>query len=57
MMFDGLDNIKEIDISDFDASKVTSMKYMFNGCKNLEKINFGNIKTSLVTNMENLFAS
>ena len=57
MMFDGLNNIKEIDLSDFDSSKVTSMKNMFKDCKQLEKINFGNIKTSLVRNMENLFAT
>ena len=54
-MFNGLTNIKEIDTSNFDFSKVTNMDSMFNGCSNLEKINFGNINTSLVENMERLF--
>ena len=54
-MFNGLTNMKEIDTSNFDFSKVTNMDSMFNGCSNLEKINFGNINTSLVENMERLF--
>ena len=56
-MFDGLDNIKEVDLSNFDSSKVTSMAPMFRECKNIEKINFGNINTSSVINMERLFLS
>ena len=44
-MFDGLKNITEIDLSNFDASKVADMGYMFNYCSNLEKIEFGNINT------------
>ena len=54
-LFNGLTNIKEIDLSKFDASKVKDMSYMFAGCSNLEKIYFGNIKTNLVENMESLF--
>ena len=45
-MFSGLTSIIEIDLSNFDASKVRDMGYMFNGCLNLEKIEFGNINTS-----------
>ena len=55
MMFNGINNMTEIDLSDFDTSKSTNMRSMFNGCTKLEKINFGNIKTSMVKNMENLF--
>ena len=51
-MFDSLNNIIEVDLSNFDTSKVTSMYGMFENCENLEKINFGNINTSLVVNME-----
>ena len=40
-MFGGLNNIIEIDLSDFDASQVTTMQYMLNKCSNIEKINFG----------------
>ena len=54
-MFSGLNNIIEIDLSNFDTSKVTDMDSMFYKCTNLEKINFGNINTSLVKNMRYLF--
>ena len=51
-MFKHSSNIKEIDLSNFDTSKATSMKSMFDNCINLEKITFGNINTSLVNNMD-----
>ena len=44
-MFYGLKNITEIDVSNFNASKVITMRWMFHGCSNLEKIEFGNINT------------
>ena len=37
-MFEGLVNIKEIDISRFELSQVKSMKNMFKDCINLQKI-------------------
>ena len=54
-MFKGLDNIKEIDLSNFDTSKVTNMNSMFYDCINLTRINFGHINTSSVEDMSNLF--
>ena len=54
-MFCGLNNIIEIDLSNFDTSEVTSMYRMFKECSDLEKINFGNINTSSVTNMRTMF--
>ena len=54
-MFHSLGNLIEIDFSDFDASKVTSMLTMFWGCSNLQKVNFGNIDTSSVENMQEMF--
>ena len=54
-MFQELNNIREIDLSNFDASKVTNMHCMFYNCSNLEKINFGNINTSNVIDMQSLF--
>ena len=54
-MFNGLANVIEIDLSNFDASKVKNMSSMFLECSNLERINFGNIDTSSVKNMERLF--
>ena len=54
-MFYGLDNLIEIDLSNFDNSKVTTMKSMFRECKNLININFGEINTSSVQDMSYLF--
>ena len=54
-MFYNCLNITYIDLSNFNTSKVTDMRYMFCGCSNLEKINFGNINTSSVENMKALF--
>ena len=51
-MFEGLDNIEEIDLSNFDSSRVTNMAYMFANCTGLKKINFGNMNTSIVVNMK-----
>jgi len=55
LMFNGLQNMIEIDLSNFDASKVNNMYWMFSHSKNLEKVNFGNINTSSVENMHGLF--
>ena len=54
-MFSGIYNLIEIDLSNFDCSKVTSMNLMFSYCKNLTKINFGYINTSSVKDMSRLF--
>ena len=54
-MFKDLINLKEIDLSNFDFSKVTKMNYMFRNCNKLEKINFGKINTSSVNDMSYLF--
>ena len=54
-MFYGLNNLIEIDLSNFDNSKVTAMNSMFRECKNLENINFGEINTSSVKDMSFLF--
>ena len=56
-MFEDLEYIKEIDLSDFDMSEVTSMKSMFNNCINLEYINLTNINISSVEDMSFLFSS
>ena len=48
--------IKEIDLSKFDFSDVTTTKYMFKNCTLLEKIEFGNnINTSSLKTMESMF--
>lgn len=45
-MFNGLENILEVDLSNIDIS-CRNMDYMFNNCTNLEKITFGNINNKI----------
>ena len=54
-MFYYLKNIIEVDLSNFDSSKVITMRGMFYGCSGIKKINLTNLNTSLVTNMGDLF--
>ena len=56
-MFGGCSDIIEIDLSNFDASKVTFMGSMFSGCRSLTSINLSNFNTSNVTYMSNMFIS
>ena len=57
LMFFNLTNIKKIDLSKFDSSKVSQMAGMFYGCSSLVSINFGNFKTSSVKSMHRMFDS
>ena len=54
-MFQGLNKIKEIDLSNFDFSAVFNMVNMFNGCSGLDKIIFGNIQTTSLLQMTTAF--
>ena len=54
-MFSDLNNIKEIDLSNFNTSLVINMSSMFMNCNQLEKINLWNINTTLVQDMGSLF--
>jgi len=54
-MFDGCSNITEIDLSNFDASKVINMYTMFHKCSQLTSLNLSNFNTSKVTNMGYMF--
>ena len=54
-MFFYLINIVEIDLSNFDSSLVTDMKYMFSGCSSLTSINLSNINTSSVADLSYVF--
>ena len=56
-MFANLSSIKEVDLSDFDFSQISSMKNMFYQCSGLEYIFINKkINTSLLNNMENMFS-
>ena len=48
-------NVLEIDLSNFDTSKVTNMSNMFLGMSSLTTLNLFNFNTSQVTNMSSMF--
>ena len=49
------DELKTLDLSDFDTSQVTSMLEAFYQCSNLTSIDLTNVNTSNVTNMTRMF--
>ena len=53
-MFKARNNIKEIDLSNFDFSSVVNMGNMFFGCSGLENITFRNANTHNVVNGTNI---
>ena len=55
-LFQSVSSAIEIDLSNFDTSKVTTMRSMFVDCINVKYINFSNVITSLVTDMTNMFS-
>ena len=54
-MFKDCPSILEVDLSEFDNSKVTEMYNMFERCQSLTSINFDNIKTSQLIFMGYMF--
>ena len=54
-MFSQCANITEIDLSNFDKYKVTSMAGMFCNCHSLKSLNLSNFNTSQVTSMAGMF--
>ena len=56
-MFQQLNNIISIDLSNFDSSNVISTASMFNECSNLKYINFKNFVTSSVSEMQFMFSN
>ena len=50
-----LKNILELDLSNFDTSKVTNMYSMFSGMSKLTTLNLSGFDTSKVTNMNSMF--
>ena len=51
-----IDNILDLDLSNFDTSNVTDMNSMFAGLPNLTTLNLSSFDTSNVTNMKAMFA-
>ena len=56
-LFQSIDIITKIDLSNFDASEVTSMRNMFLNSIKLEYINFNNINTSSLIDMTQMFTN
>ncbi len=54
-MFGDCRNLKKVNISGIDTSKVTTMGHMFSGCCNLEEIQMTGIDTGNVTDMTEMF--
>ncbi|MEY8307861.1 BspA family leucine-rich repeat surface protein, partial [Enterococcus faecium] len=55
-MFNGATNLSMLDVSSWDTSKVTNMRYMFYGTKNLSMLDVSSWDTSKVTNMRSMFS-
>ena len=56
-MFQKCDKLKSIDLSKFDASKVTDMGKMFNGCSSLIYLNLKSFKLKNTVNKDYAFLS
>ena len=54
-LFENVERVMEIDLSNFDTTGVTSMNKMFFNCLSLNYINFTNIDTSSVISMNSMF--
>ena len=50
-MFKDLENILKIDLSNFDASQITSMHEMFKGCSSLTSVILSNSNTYNLINI------
>ena len=50
-LFDGCGNLKTLDLSNFDTSKVVIMSNMFNSCKSLTTLDLSNFNTVKIDNM------
>ena len=55
-MFFDLKNLIDIDLSEFDSSKATSMYNMFANCESLTEIDLSSWDTNNVTNMSGMFS-
>ena len=55
-LFEGCENLSELDLSSLDTHAVTNMSGMFNGCKSLQTLTFGDtFNTTQVTDIHEMF--
>ena len=53
--FKAMFKVKQLDVSNWNTSKVTNTSYMFDSCTSLTEIKVDNWDMSHVTNMQNMF--
>ena len=56
-LFEYIPTLEELDLTNADSSKVTTMRYMFRGLTNLKKLDLSSFDTSNVTNMDGVFTN
>ena len=54
-MFSGCTNLKHVDMSGFDTSKLTNLKMMFYGCTSLESLDLSSMTVSNVETYDSMF--
>ena len=54
-MFNECNNLKELNLSNFNTNNVTNMRLMFQLCNNLNELNLSNFTTNNVTDMSYMF--
>ena len=55
-MFYNLENLLTVDLTNFDSSQVTDVKFFFSRCTSLKSINFKNFDTRKIQSMESMFS-
>ncbi len=56
-MFRQCQNVKSINMTNFNTYEATSMSYMFSNCISLVRLNLSNLNVSKVTNMSYMFSN
>lgn len=54
-LFEGCNQLRSINLNNFDTSNITNMSYMFAGCINLTSLNVSKFKTANVIDMSSMF--
>lgn len=54
-LFEGCENLRKLDLSSFDTSKVTDMSNMFKNCKKLRKLDISHFNVENVKSMSDMF--
>jgi surface protein len=56
-MCDGCNKLEELDISNFNISKIASMTYVFSNCTELKSLNLSGLDTHHITSINNICSS